>query len=258
MCHRNLTSEDHYNSAVTIDYDGDLLWIYPTGTTVDKLKRAGTALPPNGSPPGGLDGTWLFPYIADTDGAPTGPDRLGATPINPTRSSAIQWDQNPIKGLSEPASLWLSNSNAEPVAFAYAMRNYVNFTPSMAASSPVPIGWRADIPSGGAEGGSATVWALRINLDQQGLLLSDCTKIPGGRRTPEPAFDAARFVPFWKSIIAEVKMSADRSGTLRVQPPSTQPGPDPVLMDEPTRQRVRMREALLPMALIAAGLLVHE
>ncbi|ASY61391.1 hypothetical protein [Sinorhizobium sp. CCBAU 05631] len=250
-------------AAVLLNRESGRLWVYPADidpALLADLRRDALSVPgkeATGSN-GPLAGLWLFPYLARSDGLAPGIAQMLATPLTAVRPSApARWDTDPAVGLSAPTSLWMSRYDARPVLFAYAMDNYVRFAQRISPSSALPVGWRIELAAGRIGGGKAVVWAFQLDLAQQGLLLDSACRPVSDRTAPEPAYDSARFVPFWSTMLEAIRMSADRGREDAVLTASSYSEPVPVLLDDATKRRIHMRVARFGMLLVLAGMLMH-
>jgi hypothetical protein len=251
------------NATVLLGRESGRLWIYPAD--IDPAMLADVKKDAH-SVPGktvGLDqplaGLWLFPYVVRSDGLAPGVGQMLATPLAATRSgpSSPLWDADPAAGLSAPTSIWMSRYDARPVLFAYAMDNYVRYTQRISPASALPVGWRIDLSAGRKGGGRSVVWVFQLDLAQQGLLLgTGCWPI-SEPAAPEPAYDSARFVPFWSTILEAIRTSADKGTEAAVLTAASDSEPVPVLLDDATKRQIHMRVARFGMLLALAGMLMH-
>jgi hypothetical protein len=206
-----------------------------------------------------LAGLWLFPYLVRSDGLAPGVGQVLATPLTAARSdnAPARWDTDPAAGLRAPTSLWIPRYDAEPVLFAYAMDNYVRYTQRISPSTALPVGWRIDLAAAHKGGGRSIVWVFQLDLARQGLLLdTKCLPI-SDQAAPEPAYDAARFVPIWSTILEAIRTSADRGTDAPILTAASDSEPVPVFLDDAAKQQIHMRVARFGMLLVVAGMLMH-
>jgi hypothetical protein len=98
---------------------------------------------------------------------------------------------------------------------------------------------------------------FQLNLAQQGLLLDAGCWPVSDPAAAEPAYDSARFVPFWSTILEAVRTSADKGTDAAILTAATDSEPVPVLLDDATRRQIHMRVARFGMLLVVAGMLMH-
>jgi hypothetical protein len=101
------------------------------------------------------------------------------------------------------------------------------------------------------------VWLFQFDLAQQGLLLDDKCLPISDRAVPEPAYDSARFVPFWSTILEAIRTSADKSTGAAILTAASDSEPVPVLLDDAAGRQIHLRVARFGMLLVIAGMLMH-
>jgi hypothetical protein len=251
------------SAAVEMVHQNGQIWVYPEDidqtqlTALMKEAKTSTETPVTASDQP-LAGLWLFPYLARSDGLGPGVGQMLEAPLTAVRPGApAQPTTDPVKGVSAPQSLWLPRYDARPVVFAYAMDNYVRYAQRVSSASPVPIGWRIDLAAGRAKDSKAVVWVFQIDLARQGLLLDSACQPIGDRAAVEPAYDSARFVPFWSTLFDAIATSAEPGDRDPILTAASSERPIPVVMDDATRRLIHMHAAGFGILLVVAGMLIH-